>query len=90
MDEVKSRLEVREDQEIALRTYLRDRTAGAQHALALLKALGEVHAGTFLGDFADDQFQQVRADLDVLEHLASTACADHYQLKEAAGWLAGR
>ena len=80
----------REDHEVALRTYLRDHTAGAQHALALFQALGKVHAGTDLGDFADGQFHQVKADLKVFEQLARDAGADGYELMEAAGWLADK
>ena len=71
----------------ALRTYLRDHSAGAEHAVQLLKALKEEHGRTALGDFAAILLEQVESDLETLEGLAQRVGADGFQVKELAGWL---
>jgi hypothetical protein len=71
----------------ALRTYLGDHTAGAEHAIQLLRALKEEHQATALGDFVTVQLPQVEDDLKILEDLARRFNAEGFQVKELAGWL---
>lgn len=75
------------DPKASLRTYLRDHVAGAQHAVELLKALKELHAGKPTELFASEMLQQVEEDLAILKHVAASAGADNFELKEIAGWL---
>lgn len=74
----------------SLHTYLHDHTAGAQHAVQMLRALSDTHAGTSLGVFAGDLLHQVEEDLAMLENLATNIGAGGFQAKEMAGWLADR
>jgi hypothetical protein len=74
----------------SLDTYLHDHIAGAQHAVQLFEALKEAHAGTLIGQFADALLGEVSEDLAALKNIAGNAGADHYQIKELAGWLADK
>jgi hypothetical protein len=76
-----------EEHEEALRTYLQDHVAGAQHAVQLLEALNELYAATSMGHFAVNLLQRVEQDLAVLKRLATNAGAEGFELKEVAGWL---
>lgn len=76
-----------EEENQALRTYLHDHAAGAEHAIQLLRALKDEHKGTALGDFAAALLPQVEADLKTLETIANHCGADGFQVKELAGWL---
>jgi hypothetical protein len=73
-----------------LRTYLHDHVAGAQHAVQLLEALKEAHAGAPIGQFADTLLGHISEDLMVLKRIAGTIGADNFQMKELAGWLADK
>jgi hypothetical protein len=48
----------------ALTTYLQDHLAGAIHAIELLKALRDHHAGKPLGQFATELLIETEADRD--------------------------
>ena len=76
------------DAERHLHTYLHDHTAGAVHAVELLKALREQHdRRPALGQFAADILPEVEQDLRMLEEITGRLGADGFQLKEIAGWL---
>ena len=70
-----------------LRTYLRDHTVGAEHAVQLLRALRDSHEGTLLGQFATDELQQIEKDFSLLEDLASRIGSDGLQVKALAAWF---
>jgi hypothetical protein len=78
------------DKHHSLQTYIRDHTAGAQHAIQLFEALQKAHAGTAFGHFAAEQFHQIQEDLAILENLATDVGAGDFQVKELAGWLADK
>ncbi len=90
MDTAESNSESKRDHRGDLSTYLHDHTAGAQHAVELFRALKEAHAGTSLGQAADELLQQVVEDLAVLERVATKAGAPGFQLKQLAGWMADK
>ena len=76
-----------EEHKEALRTYLQDHVAGAQHAVQLLEALIELRGETSVGQFAVGLLQGVEEDVAVLKRLATNAGAEGFELKEIAGWL---
>jgi hypothetical protein len=88
MNEQQGQYAEEDERKRSLHIYLRDHTAGAEHAIQLFKVLKDHHAGTSLGQFAADQLQQVEEDLRLLENLAQRTGADRFQVKEVAGWLA--
>lgn len=90
MDSAESNSPSNRDHQRDLGTYLHDHTAGAQNAVELFRALSEVHAGTALGQTADELLQQVVEDLALLERIATKAGAPGFQLKELAGWMADK
>ena len=90
MDKAENQSESKWGDQGALSTYLHDHTAGAQHAIELLRALSEAHAGGPLGETADELLQQVTQDLAVLERIATKVGAQDFQVKELAGWIADK
>ncbi|HEY9138559.1 MAG TPA: hypothetical protein VIM67_09825 [Terriglobus sp.] len=71
----------------SLKTYLHDHIAGAQHAIQLFEALKELNDESTLSQFAAEQLQQIKEDLEVLENIAKRLRADEFQIKEIAGWI---
>jgi hypothetical protein len=55
-----------------LTTYLQDHLAGSIHAIELLKAMRERHAGEPLGEFATDLLTEIESDRDVLARLTES------------------
>ena len=90
MDGAESNSESKRDHQGDLSTYLHDHTAGAQHAVELFRALKEAHAGTPLGQAADELLQQVSEDLAVLKRVATNTGAQGFRIKELAGWTADK
>jgi hypothetical protein len=72
----------------ALATYLQDHLAGAMHAIELLKAMRDHHAGQPLGDFAAELLTQVQSDRESLARLTERAGGTPGGAKELTAWLA--
>lgn len=65
------------------RTIWRDRP----HAIDLLEAIRNRHAGESLGEFAAELLPEIEEDRDVLRRLADRVGAGSNSLKEIGGWL---
>ena len=71
-------------------TYLHDHMAGSVHAVGLLEALRDEHAGEPLAEFAGRVLAEVQADRATLKELAERAGEGSSGLKELTGWLADK
>jgi hypothetical protein len=71
-----------------LTTYLQDHLAGSIHAIELLKAMREHHAGEPLGEFATDLLVEIESDRDVLANLTESLGGSVGGPKEWSAWLA--
>lgn len=67
-------------------TYLEDHLAGARYAVELLEALRDQHKDEPLGYFAEGLLEEVEADKETLEQLASRV-GTVGTLKQASAWL---
>jgi hypothetical protein len=82
------RMADRSKEERDLHTYLQDHTAGAIHAVELVKALQQQRdCRPLLGQFATALLPQIEQDLEMLEAVAKRIGSDGFHLKEIAGWL---
>jgi hypothetical protein len=72
----------------ALTTYLQDHLAGALHAIELLKAMRDHHAGEPLGQFAAQLLVEIEADRNVLAGLIEGTGTAPGGVKEWGAWLA--
>ena len=72
----------------ALTTYLQDHLAGALHAIELLKAMRDHHAGEPLGQFAAQLLVEIEADRNVLAGLIERTGTAPGGVKEWGAWLA--
>jgi hypothetical protein len=71
----------------SLTTYLQDHLAGALHAIELLKAMRDHHAGEPLGVFATRILVEVESDRDVLARLTERMGGASGGPKEWAAWM---
>jgi hypothetical protein len=74
----------------ALSIYLHDHLAGSRFAIELLTSLQEQYKDQSLGEFARVLKIDVTADQVTLQKIIDGVGGTHLDLKEAAGWFAGK
>lgn len=72
----------------SLATYLHDHLAGSHFAIRLLDMMIDDFAGEPLGVFAAELRAEVEEDQATLERIVQRVGPTHFNLAEAAGWLA--
>ncbi|MCU1335648.1 MAG: hypothetical protein JWO19_1229 [Bryobacterales bacterium] len=73
-----------------LTTYLHDHFSGSHFAVKLLESLREHYRDDQLGKFASELCSEVKQDQQTLQEIIDRVGPAHFDLSEAAGWVAER
>jgi hypothetical protein len=72
----------------ALATYLHDHLAGSHFAIELLDSIHKQYEQEELGEFALALSEEIKQDQAILQAIISQVAEAHFDLMEAAGWMA--